>query len=132
MQVIERLATRIDSLGMSKKRSIMGGDLNLSYADSKGNVDVTSRGRLVWENRYAQVVNGATRGAVIMDVYFVRPESMVNSCTIEQGISDHCAVLLEVDWEENYCRPEVERLAVVYIETNILGLCTFLWEKFSS
>jgi hypothetical protein len=69
----------------------------------------------VWENGYAQVVNGATRGDALLDVYLVQPESFVNSCTIEQGITDHRGVLLEVEWEENYCRPEVERPVPVYI-----------------
>jgi hypothetical protein len=64
-------------------------------------------------------------------MYLVRPESLVNSCTIEQGISDHYEVLLDVVWEENYCRPEVVRLVAVYNETNILGLHIFLQEKFS-
>jgi hypothetical protein len=41
---------------------------------------------------------------------FGRPESLINSCIIEQGVSDHCGVLLEVEWEENYYRPEVEKL----------------------
>jgi hypothetical protein len=85
----------------------------------------------VWENGYAQAVNGATRGDALLDVYLVLPESLVNSCTTEQGISDHCGVLLEVEWEENYCRPKVERVVAVYNKTNILGLRTFLREKFS-
>jgi hypothetical protein len=59
-------------------------------------------------------------------------ESLINSCTIEQGISDYCEVLLEVEWEENYCRPEVESLLAVYNTTTILSLHTFLREKFSS
>jgi hypothetical protein len=100
MRVIERLAIRTDSLGKSKKRSIIGGDLNLPYADWKGKVDVTSGGqtlinRFVSENGYAQVVNGARRGNALLDVYLVRPESLVNSCITEQGIGDHCGVLSE-------------------------------------
>jgi hypothetical protein len=44
VRVIEKRATRTDCLGKSKKLSIMGGDLNLSYDDWEGNVDVTSGG----------------------------------------------------------------------------------------
>jgi hypothetical protein len=100
-------------------------------------VDVTSGGqifidRLMWENGYAQVVNGAIPRDTLLDVYLLRPESLVNSCTIEQGISALCGVLLEVEWEENYCRPEVESLLAVYNKTRILVLRTFLQEKFSS
>jgi hypothetical protein len=94
------------------KQNISGGDLNLPYAYIKGNVKVSSGGqkvikRLFWEIWYAHVVNGAPPGDSLLDVYLVRPESLVNSCTIKQGISNHCEVLLEVEWEENYCRPKV-------------------------
>jgi hypothetical protein len=58
----------------------------------------------------------------MLDVYLVRPESLVHFCTIEQGISDYCGMLLEVEWEENYYRPEEESLVTVYNKTNILGL----------
>jgi hypothetical protein len=44
VRVIERLATRTDFLGKSKKRSIIGGDLNLLYVDRKGNVNGINRG----------------------------------------------------------------------------------------
>jgi hypothetical protein len=88
IQVIERLSTRTDSLGMSEKRSTIGGDINLPYADWKGNLAVTRGGqtfinRSVWGNGYSQVVNGATRGDASLDVYLVPPESFVNSCNIE-------------------------------------------------
>jgi hypothetical protein len=36
MQVIERLVAPIDYLGNSTKHSIIGGDLNLPYADWNG------------------------------------------------------------------------------------------------
>jgi hypothetical protein len=42
------------------------------------------------------VPHGATGGDALLDVCLVRPESLANSCTIEQEISDHCGVLLEV------------------------------------
>jgi hypothetical protein len=63
---------------------------------------------MVWEN-----------GDTLLDVYLVRPDSLINACAIQQGISDHCGVLLEVEWEENYCRSERERLVAVYNKTNI-------------
>jgi hypothetical protein len=95
-------------------------------------VDGTGRGQtfintLVWENGYTQVVNSATWWDALLEVYSVRPESLVNYCTTEQGISNHCGVLRE--WEENYCRPQVERLVTVYNKTIILGLRIFLPEK---
>jgi hypothetical protein len=46
-------------------------------------------------------------------------------------MSDLYGVLLEVELEENYCRPQVERLVPVYHKANVLGLQTFLWDKFA-
>jgi hypothetical protein len=97
----------------------------------KKNVDDISGGqtfinRLVWENGYALIVNGASRGDALLDVSLLRPENLVKSCTIEQGMSDQCELLLEIEWEENYCRPQVERLVALCNKTNILGICTFL------
>jgi hypothetical protein len=73
-----------------------------------------------------QVVDSPTRGVALLDVYLVQPESSLASCSIVQGISDHCGVLLEVECEENYCRP---RLVQVYHKANVLGLQTFLLDK---
>jgi len=62
MRVIERLAARTGYAGNSTKRSIIGGDLSLSYADWNGKaggktgpqalINMTS---LVWENLYSQL-----------------------------------------------------------------------------
>jgi hypothetical protein len=114
-----KIGARTDYLGNSTKRSIIGVDLNLPYADWNGNAECSSGSqafvsRFVWENGYTQVVDSPTREDVLLDVYLVRPESSFTSCSIEQGFSDHCGVLLEVEWEENYCRPQVERLVPVY------------------
>jgi hypothetical protein len=136
VRFIERLAARTDYLGNSTKRSIIGGDLNLPYADWNGNAEC-NRGnqafvnRLVWENGYTQVVDGPTRGDAWLGVDLVRPESSFTSCSIVQAIRDHCGVLLEAEWEENCCEPQVERLVPVYHKTNILGLQSFLRDKFA-
>jgi hypothetical protein len=68
----------------------------------------------------------------LLDVYLVRPENLANSCTMEHVISDHCEALLDVDWEENCSRPQVERPVSVCNKTNILGQRKFLRETFSS
>jgi hypothetical protein len=47
------------------------------------------------------------------------------------GISDRCGVLLEVEWEEHCCEPQVERLVPVCHRTNVLGLQSFLRDKFA-
>jgi hypothetical protein len=56
---------------------------------------------LVWDNRFTQVIEKPTRGDSLLDVYLVPPESAFISCGIVQGISDHCGVLLEMEWQEN-------------------------------
>ena len=55
MRVIERLAARTGFTGNSTKRSIIGGDVNLPYADGNGNAGGNSGTQalinsLVWEN----------------------------------------------------------------------------------
>jgi hypothetical protein len=118
MRVIERLTARTDYLGKSTTRSTIDEDLNLPSADWNGNAECTSGrqafvNRLIWENGYTQVVDSPTREDALLDVYLVGPESSFTSCCILQGISGHCGVLLGVEWEENYCRPRVERLVPV-------------------
>jgi hypothetical protein len=99
---------------------IIGGNLNLPSADWSGNAECTSGSqafvnRLVWENGYTLVVDSPTLGDPLLEFYLVRPESSFTSCSVVQVISNHCGILLEVQWEENYCRPRVERLVSVYI-----------------
>jgi hypothetical protein len=124
MRSLERLA---DYLGKPTKCSIIGGDLNLPYTDWNGRVDCNSGGQtavnsLVWEHGYTQIVQNPTRGNALLDVYLVRPEKLVISCSIIQGVSDHHGVLLEVEWEEIYCRPQLERLVLVYHKADVIGL----------
>ena len=48
-----------------------------------------------------------------------------------QGISGHHGVLLEVDWEENYTDAQPGRQIPIYNKTDILGLQTFLRDRFA-
>jgi hypothetical protein len=123
VEAIGRLATPTDSLGNPMTCSIIAGDLNLPYVDWNGNAECVSRGqpfinRLIWESGYTLVVNSSTTGDALMDVYLVWPESLLTSCSTEQEISDHCGVLLEVGWEENYYRPQ-ENWKIVRKTNNI-------------
>jgi hypothetical protein len=82
----------------------------MPYADWNGNAECTNGShvfvnRLVRKNGYMQVEDGPTRVDALLDVYLVRPKSSFISCSVVQGISDHCVVLLEAELEENYCRP---------------------------
>jgi len=86
---------------------------------------------LVWENGFSQVIESPTRGDAIFDVYLVRPESSFTSSSIVQGISDHHGVILEVDWEENFFVPQLERVIPVYDRTDVLGLQTYLRDRFA-
>jgi hypothetical protein len=69
---------------------------------------------LVWEIEFTQLVDSPTQGDALLDVYLVRPESSFTASSIVQGIRDHHAVILEVEWEENCCVPPVEKLVPVY------------------
>ena len=44
---------------------------------------------------------------------------------IVQGISDHCGILIQVEWEGDCYKPQVERIVPMYNKTDILGLHTF-------
>jgi hypothetical protein len=103
IRVIEKLAVRTGFLGNSTKQSIIGGNLNLPQVDWKGVAGGASLtqafiNRLVWDNEYTQVFEKPTRGDSLLYVYLVRPESSLISRGTVQGISDHCRVLLDVEW----------------------------------
>jgi hypothetical protein len=85
---------------------------------------------LVNKNGYTQVVSGPTKGDALLDIYLIKPESSLISCNILSGISDHKGVLLEVEWDEICCEPQVERIVSLYHKTDVLGLQAFLREKF--
>jgi hypothetical protein len=75
---LEKSATRTGFAGNSTKRSIIGGDLNLHYADWNGNVGGNGgtqalMNSLVWENGYSQAIDSPTRCDALLDVYLVRP-----------------------------------------------------------
>jgi hypothetical protein len=50
---------------------------------------------------------------------------------IVQGISDHHGVILEVDWEGSFFEPQLEGVIPVYNKTDVLGLQTFLRDRFA-
>jgi hypothetical protein len=115
MRAIERLVVRTGFTGNCTKRSITRGDLNLPCAIWNGNAGCNSGNQafinsLVWENGFTQVVDSPTRGDALLDVYLFRPESSVSSNSTVQGVSDHQGVILEVEWEDLCCEPQVERL----------------------
>jgi len=85
----------------------------------------------VWENYYSEAIDGPTRGDALLAVYLARPESSVTSSSIVQGICDHYGVILEVEWEDNCFEPQGERVIPVYNNTDVLGLQTFLRDKFA-
>jgi len=107
-RVIERLVARTGFIGNSTKLSIIGGDLNLPYADWNGKAGGNSGTQahinsLVWENGYNQVIDSPTRGDALLDVY------LVTSSGIVQGVNGHLAVILEVEWEDTCTETQVER-----------------------
>ena len=87
---------------------------------------------LVWENGHSQIMDSPTPGDASLDVFLVRPESSVTSSSTVQGISDHQRVILEMEWEDDCCEPQVERVVPVYNKTDVLGLQTFLHKQICS
>jgi len=83
----------------------------------------------VWDNWYTQVVGKPTRGDSLLDVYLLRPESALISCGTVQGISDHCGVLLDVEWAGKGFVTQEKRLIPAYHKTNVLGLQQFIRDK---
>ena len=135
MRVTERLAARTSSTGNSTKRDIIGGDLNLPYVDWNGNAGGNSGTQalvntLVWENGCSKVIDCPTRGDALLDVFLVRTEISLTSSGIVQGVSEHQAVILEVEWKDTCSEPHVERVVPVYNKTDVSGLQTFLRDKF--
>jgi hypothetical protein len=117
------------------KQSIIGGDLNLPQVEWKGvaeghSVTQTFINRLVWDNGYTQVVSKPTRGDSLLDVYLIRPESALISCCTVQGISDHCGVLLDVEWIESGVVTQQNRSVPAYHKTDVIELQNFLWENY--
>jgi len=86
MRVLEKLADWTGYSGRTTMRSIIGGDLNLHYANWNGHVE-KSRGnqvflnRLVWENSNTKVLNSMTRGDALFYVYLVLRKSALTSCS---------------------------------------------------
>jgi hypothetical protein len=67
----------------------------------------------------------------LLDVNLVGSENSLVSLSTVQRIGDHCSVLLEVEWSEICSTSQVERLVPVYNKTDVLGLQTFLRDKFA-
>ena len=124
-------------MGGTNKRSIIGRDTNSRYEDWNCHTEKSMGtrvflNRLVWVNSYTQAVNSPTRGVDLLEVYLVRPESSFTSRSNVQGISEHCGVLLAIEWGENYREYQVERLIPVYHKTKATGLQSFPRGRFAS
>jgi hypothetical protein len=76
-----------------------------------------------------QVVGKPIRGDSLMDVYLVKPENALISCGTVQGVSDHCGVLLDVEWVDKDFVTQEKQLVPVYHKTNMLELQNFLRDK---
>jgi len=117
--------------GNTAKRSIIGSDLNLPFADWNGHVEMSVwtqvfLNRLVWENGDTLLVNSSTRRDVYLEVYLVWHGNTFTYCSNVQGICDHSRALLEVEWEGNRLEHQVVSLVTVYHGTNVTDLQCFL------
>ena len=76
-------------------------------------------------NWYTQVAGKPIRG----DIYLVRPEGKLITCETVQDISDHCGVLLDVEWGGHCRETQEKRFIPVYRKTKALRLHNFLRDK---
>jgi hypothetical protein len=97
MRVIERLVARTGFTRNCTKRSMIGGDLNLHYAEWNGNAGGNGEIQalihsLVLENCYSQVIDSPNREDALLEVHLVRKKNAVTSTGVVQGVSEHVAV----------------------------------------
>jgi len=78
------------------------------------------------------MVDTPTRGNSLLDIYLIRPESAFITCSTVQGISDHCGILLDVEWIGSGVVPQQKRSVPAYHKTDVIGLQTFLWDKLTT
>jgi len=58
------------------------------------------------------------------------PKISVTYTNTAQKITDHCGIYIEVEWEGDCYKPQVERIVPMYNKTDELGLKNFLRDKF--
>ena len=75
------------------------------------------------------MVGKPTRGDSLLDVYLIRLESALISCSTVQGMSDHCGVLLDVEWIGSAVVTQQKGSVLAFHKTDVLGLQSFLWDK---
>ena len=68
----------------------------------------------------------------MLDIYLIQPESAFITCSTVQGISDHCGILLEVEWIGSGVVPQQKRTVPAHHKTDVTGLQTFLWDKLTT
>jgi len=88
MLAIERLAVRALPTRNLTMRIVIDGDLNLSQAEWKGEVEKATGflamvNNLVWDNGYTQEISGPRRGVALLDIHPLRPERSLISCNMK-------------------------------------------------
>ena len=124
MRATEKLLGHISPTRNLKRRSIIGGDLNLPQADWVGEAGKESGvqasvNNLICDNGYTQVVCKPTRGGSLLDIYLLRLGNVLISCNILPGISNHEGVLLEVEWSDKCRDDNAARIVPMYHKTNV-------------
>ena len=135
MGAIEKLIGHISLRCNPARRSIIGGDLNLPQANWAGDASKDKGfqvlvNKLIWEEGYTQVVSETTRGDALLDIYLLKPGMALKTCFAHPGISDHKAVILEVEWCDNHREENTGTLVPMFHKTNVLGLQAFLRNKY--
>lgn len=133
-EILDEISDRLEN--RNGRSILLAGDLNLPDANWKGEVCdrklQTRVNRLVWEQGLTQVVDKPTRQGAILDIFLVYPAEMFLSCEVFQGISDHKAVMVEV--QVNVIKRPKAKGTIVrqYRKANLEGLRSFLREKYNN
>ena len=88
-------------------------------------------------NGLSQIVNTPTRGFNILDVFVTNRPSLIESCTVVDGISDHEVVLTKSLIQAKVCPPAKRHIYLWskadfnYIRQSIQSLCEDFVNNFS-
>ncbi len=124
---LENILELAETLNRTSNPIIIGGDLNLSDINWQG--EVCDRkiqliiNKLVWDAGMTQVVDKPTHQNSMLDI---SPIDMLYYCDVIQGISDHNAVVLEINATISKVNDKIGNRIWQYRKADINGLQHFL------
>jgi Reverse transcriptase (RNA-dependent DNA polymerase)/Endonuclease-reverse transcriptase len=135
-EIINKLQELLRRRNEKEEIIVRGGDLNLPKISWEEGNSISRKSqelitRLIMEEGLEQQVKDNTREGNILDVFLVRPSDIVHSVTIENGISDHKIVIMELKLERIKKKCGQRKLIWYYNKTDKMKFENFLAEKFN-